>query len=274
MTRATSDGVAPDHELNTGDALRADSTHVDALVPAVNVEARRDGAAPNILLMHYTGFATGPQAIDWLARAESGVSCHYVVDVDGTTTQMVREADRAWHAGESNWQGVTDINSCSIGIEIQNPGHDRGYPEFPDAQMLAVLDLSRDIIDRHELRPERVLAHSDIAPHRTIDPGEKFNWRWLSERGVGVWVDPAPETGDGAADCVDPGAIGEAQRLLSAYGYHVPVSGSLCARTAIVLTAFQRHFRPTRIDGRLDVSTLETLRRLSAAVPRHSAGPS
>ncbi|MEO1695449.1 MAG: N-acetylmuramoyl-L-alanine amidase [Pseudomonadota bacterium] len=271
MTRATSDGAAPDTHGMAGHAFRADSPHVDALVPAVNVEARRNGATADILLMHYTGFATGPQAIDWLARAESGVSCHYVVDVDGVTTQMVREADRAWHAGESNWQGVTDINSCSIGIEIQNPGHDRGYPEFPDAQMQAVLDLSCDIIERHHLRPERVLAHSDIAPHRKIDPGEKFNWRWLSERGVGVWVDPAPETGGGAADCSDPGAIGEAQRLLSSYGYHVPVSGSLCPRTAIVLTGFQRHFRPSRVDGRLDTSTLETLRRLIAAVPRDSA---
>ena len=97
---------------------------------------------------------------------------------------------RAWHAGQSLWAGETDLNSCSIGIEIHNPGHDFGYRDFPDAQMRAVEALCLDILSRHPIRPERVLAHSDIAPGRKRDPGEKFDWERLARSGIGLWVPP------------------------------------------------------------------------------------
>ena len=126
------------------------------------------------------------KAIDWLSRPDSGVSCHYGIDEDGRITQMVAEDLRAWHAGESIWDGETDINSASIGIEIHNPGHDFGYPDFPEMQMQAVEALSRDIIARHGIRPERVLAHSDVAPTRKRDPGEKFPWARLAARASAI----------------------------------------------------------------------------------------
>ncbi len=246
-------------------AFAPDSSCVAAIVPAANTEPRR-GMRPDILLLHYTGMRSGAAAIDWLARAESKVSCHYVVDVDGRVTQQVPEALRAWHAGLSYWAGETDINSCSIGIEIQNPGHEMGYHAFPAAQMSAVAALSRDIVERWAIPAERVLAHSDVAPLRKIDPGEKFEWRFLAERGVGVFVEPSPVRADdfGLDAGAPAAAVAAAQALFQAYGYDIAPTGELDAKTVAVVTAFQRHFRVARIDGRIDLSTLATLERLLA----------
>jgi N-acetylmuramoyl-L-alanine amidase len=222
-----------------------------------------------VVVLHYTGMASAAMAIDWLANPESNVSCHYVVDEKGIITQMVPESLRAWHAGLSYWAGETDINSVSIGIEIQNPGHEHGYPEFPRAQMQAVAALCRDIAHRRGIAREGILAHSDVSPGRKIDPGEKFDWAWLAEAGVGHWVNPSPvapgRSGGVAED--DIAAITEAQLLLRRYGYGVEASGRLDERTRIVVRAFQLHFRPQRADGGLDRATLDTLARLVAALP-------
>ena len=227
-------------------------------------EPRRGVGRPDMLLLHYTGMHSCVRAIDWLSRPEAKVSCHYVIDTDGRITQMVGEDLRAWHAGVSVWAGETDINSCSIGIEIHNPGHEQGYPDFPEAQMTAVVALSQDIAARWSIRPERVLGHSDVAPERKIDPGEKFHWQRLATAGVGLWVPPAPIDDDAW-----PGAhasdVARAQTLLAQFGYGVDASGVLDERTMKVLAAFQRHFRPQRVDGHLDRSTLATIERLLAA---------
>lgn len=247
-----------------------DSPHVGEVVPAVNVEPRRGGVRPSLLILHYTGMLSARAAIDYLAKAESKVSCHYVIDEHGRITQMVAEGSRAWHAGVSSWKGETDINSLSIGIEIQNPGHELGYPSFPAAQMRAVAGLSRDIVLRHDLPPEAVLAHSDVAPTRKIDPGEKFDWAWLADAGVGHWVRPAPareaDLGLGLGTSGD--GVGAAQELLRTYGYAVEATGVIDVATEFVIKAFQRHFRPRRVDGRLDRSTVTTLERLITALPR------
>ena len=147
-------------------------------------------APVDMLLMHYTGMNSGPAAVDWLCNEESGVSCHYLVDVDGSITQMVCESKRAWHAGKSVWQGVKDINSCSVGIEVQNTGPLENFPDFPDIQIAAVIALARDIVARNRIAGERVLGHSDVAPGRKIDPGERFPWKLLAENGVGTWPHP------------------------------------------------------------------------------------
>lgn len=241
-----------------------DSAYVAHVHAAVNVEPRRGIENPSLLILHYTGMSSATKAIDWLCCAESGVSCHYVVADDGEITQLVPEAFRAWHAGQSFWQGMTDINSASIGIEIQNPGHEHGYPAFPDAQMRAVVALSRDIVKRHRMLPEAVLAHSDVAPERKVDPGEKFDWRRLARAGVGLYVRPSPIDPDdeGLGPGSEDARIAHAQMLLSAYGYDAPPTGILDDKTSKVLRAFQLHFRPRRVDGRLDRSTERTLQRL------------
>ena len=247
-----------------------DSLLVEAVLPSPNVEPRRSGLVPTILLLHYTGLESMAKAIDWLTREGSGVSCHYGIDEDGRITQMVAEGLRAWHAGESIWEGQTDINSASIGIEIHNCGHAFGYPGFPEAQMQAVERLSRDIVARHGIAPARVLAHSDVAPSRKKDPGEKFPWDRLARAGIGHWVPPAPVVpGD---DGLGPGAaeprIAAVQVALRRYGYGIEPTGVIDERTEFVVTAFQRHFRPERVDGRIDRSTVATLERLIAALPQ------
>jgi N-acetylmuramoyl-L-alanine amidase len=247
-----------------------DSALVDAVRASPNVEPRRSGLRPTILLLHYTGLASMTKAIDWLCLAGSGVSCHYGIDVDGRITQMVAEDQRAWHAGESIWADETDINSASIGIEIHNPGHDFGYPAFPDVQMQAVERLCRDIVARRGIRPERVLAHSDVAPMRKKDPGEKFPWLRLAHAGIGHWVEPEPatdaDTGLGVGDTAP--RIAAFQAALRRYGYGVDRTGIMNQKTELVVTAFQRHFRPERADGRIDRSTIATLERLLAALPQ------
>lgn len=246
-----------------------DSALVADLYPSPNIEPRLRGLTPTILILHYTGLESVERSLDVLSRPDCKVSCHYVVDVDGRIVQMVAEEMRAWHAGLSSWHGETDINSASIGIEIQNPGHAFGYPEFPEAQMQSVTALCQDIAARHDIAPERVLAHSDVAPARKIDPGEKFDWSGLARAGVGLWVPPASlereDVGhDQGADNAD---VAEARALLARYGYGVSTSGPLDQELAFVLRAFQLHFRPGRVDSRLDRSTLLTLRRLVDALP-------
>lgn len=234
--------------------------------PSPNVEARPDGRAPDMLILHYTGMESADAALDWLTRQESGVSCHYFVHEDGRIAQLVPESERAWHAGQSLWAGEADLNSCSIGIEIHNPGHDFDYPDFPDVQMRAVEALCRDILSRHAIPPLRVLAHSDVAPGRKSDPGEKFDWERLARAGIGLWVPPAPIEGDPGLGPGDEGKVVAAlQRALLAFGYGVEVTTTYGTGMENVVEAFQRHFRPARIDGRADKSTRETLGRLLEA---------
>jgi N-acetylmuramoyl-L-alanine amidase len=202
-------------------------------------------------------------ARDWLASEESKVSAHYILDEAGIVTQMVAESARAWHAGQSYWAGETDLNSASIGIEIHNPGHDYDYPPFPDVQMRAVEALCLDILGRHRIPAARVLAHSDIAPGRKRDPGERFDWARLARAGVGLWTEPVPlgdDTGLGLGD--ESEAVVELQRDLKDFGYGVEATSTYGRGTEIVVEAFQRHYRPARVDGRADLSTRETLKRL------------
>ncbi len=235
--------------------------------PSPNFGPRADGLKPDILLMHYTAMASGEAAIDWLCDPSSGVSCHYLIDDDGTITQMVAEDQRAWHAGAASWKGVSDINSCSIGIEIQNLGHEGGMPEYPEAQMAAVEALALDIIDRRKIAPERVLAHSDVAPGRKIDPGEDFDWSRLHKAGIGHWIEPVPTGGGPRLSAGDEGRQVEGvQKLLKKYGYGIEITGYYDFATLQVVEAFQLHFRQARVDGLIDLSTRLTLERLVAGL--------
>jgi N-acetylmuramoyl-L-alanine amidase len=234
------------------------------VVPSPNHDARTTPI--DILLLHYTGMRTAEAAFARLTDPAAKVSSHYLVYEDGRIDQLVAEARRAWHAGVASWKGTTDINSHSIGIEIVNRGHDFDYPDFPDVQIDAVIVLCRDILARRTIARARVLGHSDVAPERKRDPGEKFPWARLAAAGIGLWVEPAPITQGKSLGPDDRGPhVAELQRLLVRLGYAADVTHRYDRATSEVITAFQRHFRPARLDGVADASTVETLRRLLAA---------
>ncbi len=235
--------------------------------PSPNHGERKDGPI-DILLLHYTGMPDDEQALAWLRDPRGQVSSHYFVHQDGRVLLLVPEERRAWHAGEARWGTASDINSRSIGIEIANGGHPAGLPGFPDAQIEALITLCRGILSRNPIPPHRVLAHSDVSPGRKLDPGERFPWARLAAAGVGHFVEPVA-IGDGRFfQKGDQGAAVEAlQAMLALYGYGIDVSGAFDQRTENVVAAFQSHFRPARVDGVADRSTIETLKALLEALP-------
>ena len=234
--------------------------------PSPNFGERVGGRAPDMIILHYTGMPSAKAALDWLCTEQSQVSSHYFVSETGIVTQLVPESGRAWHAGRSIWKNHTDINSASVGIEIAHPGHVAGQPRpepYPAPQITAIIRLCRDIVARHRITAERVLAHSDVAPTRKQDPGEWFPWDRLHREGVGLWVEPAPVSGGRFFQEGDEGQPVEAlQSMLALYGYGTEVTGHYGAETAADVRAFQRHFRPVRVDGIADMSTISTLHNL------------
>jgi len=247
-----------------------DSSIASDVIPSANFGDRNKGRLPDMILLHYTGMPDVEGAIAQLCTAGTDVSAHYIVLEDGRIVQCVPEALRAWHAGVSSWAGEDDINSCSIGIEIINRGHDWGYPDFPLRQIAAVIALCRGIMLRRKILSHRVLAHSDVAPARKKDPGEKFPWAKLAAAGVGFWVDPAPITEGRTLSANDRGApVEDLQKQLIKFGYGLEVSRLYDDATRLVVTAFQRHFRPERVDGLADPSTVETLRNLLKTLRAH-----
>jgi N-acetylmuramoyl-L-alanine amidase len=210
-------------------------------IPSPNHGPRR--TAIDMLVLHYTGMTSAAAALARMCDRAAEVSAHYLIDEDGAVWQLVAEERRAWHAGAASWGGVADVNSRSIGIELQNPGHEHSYREFPAAQIAALTSLAGDILARRQIPPERVLGHSDVAPRRKQDPGEKFPWQALAGAGVGLWPD--------FSRAMEPG---DAKRQLAAIGYEIADD------LPSVITAFQRHWRPARCDGALDG---ETARRIA-----------
>lgn len=238
--------------------------------PSPNHEARPPGVPLDLLILHYTGMRSSAGALQRLCDETAKVSSHYMIDEEGRLLRLVPEDRRAFHAGVSYWRGGRDINSRSIGIELVNPGHEYGYRPFPRAQMDVLSELARDIVTRHGIAPARVLGHSDVAPTRKKDPGELFDWRGLARAGVGLWpTDAAGESDDEPAPgpvIIPPdkpcAAARELQDKLAAYGYETPRTETIDEATRVVITAFQRHFRPGRLDGLVDATTLSRLDRL------------
>ncbi len=230
--------------------------------PSPNHGARAKPASA--LILHYTGMPTAESALELLCSPLAEVSAHYVVEEDGRVLQLVPEERRAWHAGASCWAGETDMNSVSIGIEIVHPGHIDPRP-FPAVQIDSVIRLSKDICARRPIPPERVLAHSDIAPRRKTDPGEFFPWDALARAGVGRSIAPLPPDEDAALELHMAGdAVSHLQSQLCRFGYKIAETGIYDADTAAVVAAFQRHYRRSRVDGRADASTIDALARLLA----------
>ena len=199
--------------------------------PSPNHDGRGDRTI-DMLVLHYTGMKSAEDALARLCDPSAKVSAHYTVDEDGTVYALVPEDRRAWHAGLSYWAGATDINARSIGIELVNPGHEFGYRAFAEDQIAALTTLCHSILMRHPIPSARVLGHSDVAPARKDDPGELFPWAKLAKAGIGLWP-------QGLASDLGPGDLARC-----GYDPHAPQDK--------VITAFQRHYRPKKLDGQWD----------------------
>jgi N-acetylmuramoyl-L-alanine amidase len=238
------------------------------VIPAPSPNFGPRPAPPDMILLHYTGMRTGESALARLRDPEAQVSAHYLVEEDGRIFSLVAEERRAWHAGRSFWKGATDINSASVGVEIVNPGHEFGYRPFPDAQIAAVIELVTEIRTRWTVPDARILAHSDVAPARKEDPGELFPWKRLAEAGHGLWAEPAAAPGAPLKVGDDGPGVFALQAGLTRLGYDSPPSGQYDEATATIVRAFQRHWRPAKVDGHADGETrarLIALLRLAAA---------
>lgn len=192
----------------------------------------------SMIVLHYTGMQSTEAALARLTDPAAEVSAHYLIDEDGTIHRLVAEDKRAWHAGQSHWRGITDVNSASIGIELVNPGHEFGYREFAPAQIEALVPLLAEIKDRYEITRGNVVGHSDIAPTRKQDPGELFPWAKLARLRLAL---PRP-----TKNLMDP-LWSDAGFLLALERFGYEVTDKLAA-----VVAFQRRFRPELIDGEID----------------------
>lgn len=217
-----------------------------AHLPSPNFDLRAAEAPVDMLVLHYTGMETAEDAMARLCDPKTGVSAHYVVDEHGDVTRLVPEDKRAWHAGEARWRGEADVNGRSVGVELVNPGHEFGYRDFTDAQMAALEALAAEILARHPIPARNVVGHSDVAPVRKTDPGERFDWARLAAHGIGLWPGDAASLEADAEDVLG---------WLADYGYDT-------ADGTAAITAFQRHFRPDRVDGLADPETAGRVRAL------------
>jgi N-acetylmuramoyl-L-alanine amidase len=222
--------------------------------PSPNFGVRPGDIAIDMMILHYTGMADAETALARMCDPEAGVSAHYMIDEDGAVYRLVDERARAWHAGESSWQGASNINDRSIGIELVNPGHEFGYRPFPAVQMTALIDLCRGVLARHAIPPANVLGHSDVAPGRKQDPGALFDWPALAAAGIGLW----PTATAGAQPLDEAAALAALERI----GY--AVAGDRAGRTGI--SAFQRRYRPVRIDGGIDAETAALIQALARLI--------
>jgi len=213
-----------------------------------NCGPRRDGATPDIVVIHYTAMKAAEAAADTLCNPRTQVSAHYLIAEDGAVLLLVPEEMRAWHAGEGQWGSVEDVNSRSIGIELANTG----LAPFAAAQMDALVALLQGIMRRWDIRPERVIGHSDMAPGRKIDPGARFDWRRLAVTGLSIW--PVATTGD---DAPEPGRFAA---LMRRFGYTATNDVDLLLKT------FRLRFRP-RYNGPLDGTDMAMISDLAHRFP-------
>lgn len=218
-------------------ALRRNPARVNIVdTPSPNFNERQ--LPVSMIVLHYTGMQSAEAALARLTDPAAEVSAHYLIDEDGTIHRLVAEDKRAWHAGQSHWRGITDVNSASIGIELVNPGHEFGYREFAPTQIEALVPLLAEIKDRYEITRGNIVGHSDIAPTRKQDPGELFPWAQLARLRLAL---PRP-----TKNLMDP-LWSDAGFLLALERFGYEVTDKLAA-----VVAFQRRFRPELIDGEID----------------------
>jgi N-acetylmuramoyl-L-alanine amidase len=211
---------------------------------------KRDKNEIKYLIYHYTGMKNDKLAIKKLTSFNSNVSCHYYITKSGNLIQMVPDLYVAWHAGKSNWDNHKSLNYKSIGIEVSNPGHGNGYRKFTDKQIKCLIRISNLVIKKYNINKNRILGHSDIAPLRKLDPGEKFPWKLLSKKKIGVWHNINSKILKPLRGKKKELNLQKFIIYLKNLGYRIEFSNSNELRK--ILKIFQMRFRPELIDGKLD----------------------
>lgn len=228
-----------------------------------SLQAKSQNSRVDFIVLHYT--STGNHA-SLKILTEQNVSSHYLITDSQRPEiyELVDENRRAWHAGISEWYGRTDLNASSIGIEIVNPGGSgTSWAPYSSVQIKTLIALLHDISRRHQVKPNNIVGHSDIAPQRKVDPGPRFPWKQLADAGLGRWYDQTT-VNDTMQELQRTGLpnILSIQNELERLGYATPKNGLLDKPTKNVIAAFQMHYRPSRYDGLPDAETIAILKAL------------
>lgn len=237
-------------------------------MPSPNQGPRPEGVEIGLVVLHYTGMQSCKAALDRLIDPLAQVSAHYLIDENGDCYELVPESERAWHAGVSYWQGCDNVNDISVGIELVNPGHEFGYTPFPEAQMQSLMHLLGDIKKRHNIAAHAFVGHSDVAPDRKMDPGEKFDWPRLAKAGFGIMPDKGEKAGKALAiPGIKSDVVMAAQHDLCSIGYKINPTGHYDSATNRAILAFQRHWCPASVTGLLDCGTVAQLAHVRGLMP-------
>ncbi len=221
---------------------------------------KRSNKQIKYLIFHYTGMKNDLLAIRKLTSEKSRVSCHYYINKKGELIQIVPDLYVAWHAGKSKWKQDSHLNKNSIGIEISNPGHEHGYEKFKKKQINCLIKISRKLIKKYKINKKNILGHSDIAPIRKKDPGEKFPWKFLSKKNLGIWYKLNLSYLKKLRGKNKDLEMNLFLKLLKKFGYNTEYSSSNELKK--IIKSFQRRFRPELVNGKLDKECLEIIKSL------------
>ena len=206
------------------------------------------------IIFHYTGMKKEINAINKLTSQKSKVSSHYFIKNSGEILNLVPDLYVAWHAGVSRWGKYKFLNKYSIGIEINNPGHEYNYKKFNNNQIKSVIKLSSYLIKKYKIKSKFILGHSDISPDRKLDPGEKFPWKYLSKKKIGIWHNlEIKRLAKIRGQKIDKSEVKNFFNNISKIGYSFNFSKK---NTKYLIKAFQRRFRPELINGLIDKECL------------------
>ena len=222
---------------------------------------KRDKNKIKYLIYHYTGMKNDKLAVEKLISFNSNVSCHYYITNSGKLIQMVPNLYVAWHAGISSWKNHNSLNDYSIGIEISNPGHEHGYRNFNDKQIKTLIKISNFLIKKYNINKKNILGHSDIAPLRKIDPGEKFPWKLLYKKKIGIWHNINFKKLESSRCKMSKLNLIKFINYLKNIGYSIKRTNSQELKKIIKI--FQMRFRPEIIDGKLDLECYKIAKSLN-----------
>ncbi len=213
------------------------------------------------IIIHYTGMQSARVSINRLKNSKAKVSCHYLIDRNGGIFKIVKENKVAWHAGKSRWKNLQNLNQYSLGIELQNKGHSIGYQNFPKNQIKALTNLMKILMKKYKIKKQNVLGHSDVAPLRKMDPGERFPWKLLAKKSLAIWY-----LGNKLVNYYDVSEKNKRKiffKNIHKLGYRYFKLSKKSKEDKLIIKAFQRRFLPNEVSGKLTNKTLQISHKLA-----------